>query len=556
MLLIIGVLHFTTLSAQISFIAVGDVLLDRGVRESIEKNNSIKYPFEKVKHIINPNDIAFYNLECPITSVDKEYPLLKRNSFRADPEFTQGLVWGGFNLASLANNHTIDWGKDGLMETIRNLLDNNIATVGAASNQVDAFKPIIYHKDGIYVAFFAVLDFLLEATTFLDYEPYPAYGNLKHLINEIKKYSKLVDNIVVSFHWGEEHKNFPNNRQIDVARSVIDAGADLILGHHPHVLQGIETYKGKLICYSLGSFIFDGRTDNENETFAFQCDFTKNGIENPRLVPVVIKNNRPEVALPHEAERILRNIKKYSNSMNTEFRMDADNIIRINDGSIDFPLWKQKHKDSQFLVYSQRIEFLNSKQASTNFQIPDLNYQITNVTHDIIDNIMYLYTIVENIPNLHRCIAIFPFCLTTKTFLQPSLDINRHYFPWKLNIIDIDNDGKNDLIVGTYKTTKYFQEKENRIFVFNVEKDYIYPKWLGSKIGYDIINFKVFGDATERKNKIKLIQNNDRGRIMVNHYSWNEFGFSFNNTVREHQYNSSFCFDNFFKYDFTLINIE
>lgn len=556
-LILVGFLCFSPSIAQVSFIAVGDILLDRGVRESIVNNNSILYPFEKTRHIINDNDIAFFNLECPITSIDKGYPLPKRNSFRANPEFAQGLVWGGFNLASLANNHTIDWGKDGLMETIQNLLSNKIAPLGAASNQVDAFKPVIYNKDGVYIAFFAVLDFLLEATTFIENEPYPAYGNVDYLISEIKKYRSIVDNIVVSFHWGQENVNYPHNGQVENARKVIDAGADLVLGHHPHVIQGIDTYKGKLICYSLGSFIFDGITENQNETFAFKCDFTKNGLKNPRLIPLVIKNNRPEVALQNEAKRIVNNIEKYSKSMKTTFHLDNENVIWINKEKSEDSFWKLTLQNHQFLFFPKRIDFVDSSQSVSSFQIPDPDYIFSNVTYDIVDNTLYFYTIVSNKIEEYKRLAIFPFCLNSKKFLKPSLDINKHYNPWKITMIDIDNNGSNDLVVGTYKTTKYFNEYENRVFVFNVDRDYIYPKWLGSKIGHSIINFEVIGDVVAKSNKLKIVQNNiENNSIMINHFIWNGFGFSFDKAILEYYYNNTFSFDNFFNYDFTLITLK
>ena len=148
-----------TAYGKVKFCAVGDVLLDRGIRKTIEEKG-LNYAFEKVKPIISAHDLAFCNLESPLTSSNIGYPLLKRYSFRGEPEYVQGLLYAGFSVASVANNHTIDWGRDGFIETIRILKEHNISPLGGGENQQEAMQPTLIKKNGLTFAFFGAVSFL------------------------------------------------------------------------------------------------------------------------------------------------------------------------------------------------------------------------------------------------------------------------------------------------------------------------------------------------------------------------------------------------------------
>jgi poly-gamma-glutamate synthesis protein (capsule biosynthesis protein) len=226
-----------------TILLVGDIMLDRGVEDLI-KQNSIYYPFQKISHFLRGIDIVFGNLEGPII---KNPPELLDNSlkFAFNPEAIKGASWCNFNLFSLANNHILDMGKEGLEETKEWLKKYRINFVGdplsGSSDNLDSS----FSKDNItFLAFNQIFPFVVKE---------------EEIIKTIKtvKSSNPDNFLIVSMHWGEEYKLINSPTQQKLAHKIIEAGAGLIIGHHPHVVQNIEKYQGKLIFYSLGNFIFD-----------------------------------------------------------------------------------------------------------------------------------------------------------------------------------------------------------------------------------------------------------------------------------------------------------
>ena len=230
---------------------VGDIMLDRGV-EYLMKQNSIYYPFQKISHFLRGIDIVFANLEGPVV---KNPPVFPDDSlkFAFSPEIIEGVSWSNFNLVSLANNHTLDMGKEGLKETKDWLKKYQINFVGSpltsSSDNPDSF----FSRDNItFLAFNQIFPFIAKE---------------EEIIKTIKKAKSLKpDNfLIVSLHWGEEYKLTNSPAQQSLAHKIIEAGGDLIIGHHPHVVQNIEKYQGKLIFYSLGNFIFDQYFSKETQ---------------------------------------------------------------------------------------------------------------------------------------------------------------------------------------------------------------------------------------------------------------------------------------------------
>jgi len=222
---------------------VGDVMLDRGV-EYLVKQNSIYYPFHNISHFLRGIDIVFGNLEGPVVENPPQFPddSLK---FAFTPEVIKGASWSHFNLFSLSNNHTPDMGKEGLEETKEWLKKYGINFVGdPLSGSSDNLNSSFYRDDITFLAFNQIFPFM-------DKE--------EEIIKTIKmvKSSNPDNFLIVSMHWGEEYKLINSPAQQSLAHRIIEAGADLIIGHHPHVVQNIEKYQGKLIFYSLGNFIFD-----------------------------------------------------------------------------------------------------------------------------------------------------------------------------------------------------------------------------------------------------------------------------------------------------------
>lgn len=226
-----------------TILLVGDIMLDRGVEDVIEQN-SIYYPFQKISHFLRGIDIVFGNLEGPAVNNPPEFPA-NSLKFAFNPEVIKGASWSHFNLFSLANNHAPDMGKEGLAETKKWLRKYGIAFVG---------DPLSVSSNNLNFSFFR------DNITFLAFNQiFPFSDKEEKMIKAIKTVKSLnPDNfLIVSMHWGEEYKliNFPAQQRL--AHKIIEAGADLIIGHHPHVVQNIEKYQGKLIFYSLGNFIFD-----------------------------------------------------------------------------------------------------------------------------------------------------------------------------------------------------------------------------------------------------------------------------------------------------------
>ena len=222
---------------------VGDIMLDRGV-EYLMKQNSIYYPFRKIGKFLRGIDIVFGNLEGPVVENPPEFPD-ESLKFAFSPEVIKGASWSHFNLFSLANNHTPDMGKEGLEKTKEWLKKYGINFVG---------NPLSVSPNNLNSSF------IRDNITFLAFNQiFPFMGKEEEIMKAIKTVKSLnPDNfLIVSLHWGEEYQSINSPVQEKLAHKIIEAGADLMIGHHPHIVQKIEKYQGKLIFYSLGNFIFD-----------------------------------------------------------------------------------------------------------------------------------------------------------------------------------------------------------------------------------------------------------------------------------------------------------
>jgi len=233
---------------EIKILFVGDVMMARKVENKIRENNkNFLYPFVNFLKYFKSFDYIVANLEGPIS--EKGVRVGSKYSFRMNPEVTIALSRANINILNLANNHIFDYGKVAFEETLKNLDKNKIKYFG------NSYEPLIIEENGTKIGFLGFSDFFkhLEAK-----EGKIGIAVINKNISEIiKKVKKKVDILIVSFHWGEEYKKFANEKQRKLAKTVIDAGADLIIGHHPHVIQNIEKYKNKFIFYSLGNFVFD-----------------------------------------------------------------------------------------------------------------------------------------------------------------------------------------------------------------------------------------------------------------------------------------------------------
>lgn len=246
----------------VTLIFVGDIMLDDGPGRTIVQGGD---PLAAFAPLLQQADYTIGNLECPIATVGE--PLANKiYTFRAHPRVLSRLA-GRFDALSVANNHSGDYGQAAFVETLA-LLDNiGIATVGGGRHLSAAHRPLWIERRGLRIAILAYNEFkprLFEAGA--DW-PGIAWSEDSHVIADIRAARAAGADLVIPFmHWGWERETKPSNRQRQLARIMIDAGADVVVGAHPHVTQGVEYYRGKLIVYSLGNFVFDGFETAETTT--------------------------------------------------------------------------------------------------------------------------------------------------------------------------------------------------------------------------------------------------------------------------------------------------
>lgn len=274
----------------VRLIAVGDVLFARGVGKQITKHGA-PWLFANVKGTISSADIAFCNLECTLST--RGVAQRRRYQFRADPKFASAMHTAGFDVACLANNHTLDFGRDAMMDTVRAVRKTGMTAVGAGKDRADALSLQIVKKNGLRVGFLAYTDLPSDGVVRLADRPTVAGLNADELPAQIKAARKRCDTLVVSFHWGVEYMKRPTERQQHIAHVCIDNGADVVLGHHPHVLQPTETYKGKPIIYSMGAFVWDAKIFGADRSAIYVIELGKGKARLVKSVAVRIKGCRP-----------------------------------------------------------------------------------------------------------------------------------------------------------------------------------------------------------------------------------------------------------------------
>jgi poly-gamma-glutamate capsule biosynthesis protein CapA/YwtB (metallophosphatase superfamily) len=301
----------------VTLAAVGDILLDRGVGQKIEQYGT-QYPFEQVAPILSAADITFGNLECPLA--EKGRKVIKPFCFKARPVTVKSLLNAGFDLLSLANNHTMDCGRTGLVETMALLDRKGIRWCGAGRTLEEAERAAVLEVKGLRIAFVGFCDFLPEGSFLVEKRPTIAFANEKRVRKAVAAAGKDADVVVASFHWGVEYASRPSRRQEAIARAAVEAGADLVLGHHPHVLQGLEMVERKagpgrrpsLIAYSLGNFVFDQRRPPTDQSAILRCTLGREGVLDAGVVPIRLEHLRPRPATPAEATTILGRLARTS----------------------------------------------------------------------------------------------------------------------------------------------------------------------------------------------------------------------------------------------------
>lgn len=254
---------------------------------------AMSYPFEDVSHIFGGADLAFVNLE---TSVSDKGESEKKEGygFRTEPKYLEVYTSAGIDIVSCANNHVRDFGMDALSDTFSNLTSYGLDYIGAGENLSEAEKLVTYEINGITVGFTGLNMINMNPTWYADEEKAGIncvdFGASERYLSLINEYDKKCDVLFVSVHWGIEYTNSITEEQEAFAHLLCDNGADIILGHHSHVLQPIERYNNSMIFYSLGNFLFYKMDDNAGKTAIFEIEIDENGFLSGKLSPVFISN--------------------------------------------------------------------------------------------------------------------------------------------------------------------------------------------------------------------------------------------------------------------------
>ena len=260
--------------------------------------------------LLRSADVAAVNLECPITV--RGLPAEKPFTFRMHPDLTPALVSVGVKAVNLANNHISDFGKVGLCDTFSYLDSAGIRYFGAGRNAREAHAPALFEVDGRSVALLGYYGGG-EARVAGAKSPGVAQRTIEAIRGDILAVRQMSPKayVVVNLHWGTEKAESPDPDQVAFAHEVVEAGADLIIGHHPHVLQGIERYRSGVIVYSLGNFIFGGNGRDTYDTGVFETRLNGGSTEY-RLIPVHIGEWMPRELGGPDAENVLRHVRELS----------------------------------------------------------------------------------------------------------------------------------------------------------------------------------------------------------------------------------------------------
>lgn len=282
---------------RVKLLFVGDIMPSRYVAKAMYEHG-YDYPFASTTDIIKDADIAFANLESPI--LDGRAVRAHEMRFRTDVKFTPALARAGFDIVTLANNHARDQGEKGLQETLRVLQEEHIATVGAGTTSL-AYTPTYLSAKGLVIAFVAQNDRtpVPSSTCANDTTIGTACFDIQKLQHSIVEAKSHADFVVFTMHAGDEYVPEPNALQVSYAHAAIDAGADIVIGHHPHVVESRELYNGKWIYYSLGNFVFDQNWSRETSLglmLTVNVGKTSHTVKQFKHTIVRIDNAQPKLA--------------------------------------------------------------------------------------------------------------------------------------------------------------------------------------------------------------------------------------------------------------------
>ncbi|EKD49494.1 MAG: hypothetical protein ACD_63C00125G0012 [uncultured bacterium] len=282
----------------VTLLAVGDLNLSRHVWKKIQDHGGdVTHPFKATAEFTSDADISFANLETQVS--DRREVPSEGMVLMADPSVLEGVKYAGFDIVSTANNHTGDFGNDIVTDSVRFLDQAGILHVGSGKNKEEAHKPVIMEVKGNKIAFFAYENVPPDAYAAGPDDPGVAWLDIDIMERDIKRVRDEVDYVIVSMHFGPEYVHEPHEKvQVEPAHAAIDFGANLVIGHHPHVTQTKEEYKDGYIMYSLGNFVFDQMWSEDTRKGEIFKGTLENGkVKDIEFFPIKIYDyNQPQLA--------------------------------------------------------------------------------------------------------------------------------------------------------------------------------------------------------------------------------------------------------------------
>jgi len=305
----------------IKIAAVGDIMLDRSLGSMIARGET-SYPFDQVSEALSAADLTLGNLESSLGNSGQ--PALKSYTFQAPPEAARSIGEAGFDIVSLANNHAMDYGAEALLLAIGLLEDQGVATVGAGANIEAAREAYYVNLDDMIIAVLGYVDVPVEGGGFDTRSwsagpdsPGLAWADPTTIVTDVAAAAAESDIVIVQLHSGYEYVEQPSPEQSAAAKAAVDAGADLVLGHHSHLLQGIEFYNEGVIVYGLGNFAFE--IDGDPQTAILNVLLDSRGVLQLEIIPVIVQfGGQPRLANPNEQQEIFRKVYYLTDLLNPD----------------------------------------------------------------------------------------------------------------------------------------------------------------------------------------------------------------------------------------------
>ena len=317
---------------NVSVAVTGDVMFARKMPNVLSMDSS---PFAGVSDVVSNVDLLLVNFENAATSsgnaVKGDVPL------SCDPSYVPLLKANNNTVASLANNHAFDYGIEGMKDTVKNLNDAGITPIGAGETEDEAHQAVVKEINGRKITILNYMDSNNFAEYSYDVMPYangstPGYSayDSADAQKQIAEHNDS-DMIIAYLHFGNEYSNSPNEDQVKIAHELIDYGADVVLGSHPHVTQGIEVYKGKPVFYSLGNFIFDQSNTATHSAYFVKLDLVDNTCV-CTVYPIYISNYLPQYMSSEDGTSLLTNLSPKADQLEITANGTGKLTFNLTDG--------------------------------------------------------------------------------------------------------------------------------------------------------------------------------------------------------------------------------